>query len=94
VTVTPTFGVRPVAALSLQFWSEGHSFVFVVQGRFTSASKDKRPELRHLPSWQWGPHVKKSRVVRIRQTILKLLVLFHVNLQLHGYGYGYHLHCS
>jgi len=30
VTVTPTFGVRPVAALSLQFWSDVHS-VFAVQ---------------------------------------------------------------
>jgi len=30
VTVTPTFGVCPVAALSLQFWSEVHSIVFAV----------------------------------------------------------------
>jgi len=30
VTVTLTFGVRPVAALSLQFWSEVNSFVFAV----------------------------------------------------------------
>ena len=30
MTVTPTFGVRPVAALSLQFWSDVHSFVFAV----------------------------------------------------------------
>jgi len=32
VTVTPTFGVHPVAALPLQFWSDVHSFIFAVWG--------------------------------------------------------------
>ena len=30
VTVTPTNGASIVAAISLQFWSEHHSFVFAV----------------------------------------------------------------
>ena len=55
MTVTPTFGVRPVAALSLQFWSEVHSFVFaVLADEFHMCDSSFAP----AQLWIGGPHMQ------------------------------------